>query len=212
MSHRYAVLGSGRQGTAAAYDIAQHGDAELILVADADLAQAQRAADRVNRLSGRPVTEVALIDVRDRDAVVALLTGNGIEAFVSGVPYFFNMDLAHAAIARRSQHGRLRRQHRPDPPPAGPRRGGQSRGHHPDARLRPGAGAGQFALRLHHEPVRRDPRPDHVRRRHPGRPGPAVELHPDLQHRGADQRVLWHDGLHPRRRAAGDGVLQQRGV
>jgi lysine 6-dehydrogenase len=98
MSYRYAVLGSGRQGTAAAYDIAQHGDAEFILVADAELAQAQRAADRVNRLAGRAVAQAAQIDVRDSDAVVDLLTGRGIQAFVSGVPYFFNLDLSRAAI------------------------------------------------------------------------------------------------------------------
>jgi lysine 6-dehydrogenase len=98
MSYRYAVLGSGRQGTAAAYDIAQHGDAEFILVADAELAQAQRAADRVNRLAGRAVAQAAQIDVRDSEAVVDLLTGHGIQAFVSGVPYFFNLDLSRAAI------------------------------------------------------------------------------------------------------------------
>lgn len=98
MPYRYAILGSGRQGTAAAYDIAMHGDAEMILVADADLAQAQRAADRVNRLSGRSVAVAAQINVEDSEAVVSLLTGNRIQAFVSGVPYFFNMALAHAAI------------------------------------------------------------------------------------------------------------------
>lgn len=98
MSYRYAVLGAGRQGTAAAYDIAQHGDAELILMADADLDQAVQAAARVNRLAGRAVTEVALFDANDPDAAAELLTRYGIQAFVSGVPYFFNLGLARAAI------------------------------------------------------------------------------------------------------------------
>ena len=32
----YAVLGAGRQGTAAAYDLARHGDARRVLLADRD--------------------------------------------------------------------------------------------------------------------------------------------------------------------------------
>ncbi len=98
MSYRYAVLGAGRQGTAAAYDIAIHGDAESILLADAQLAQAQQSAVRVNELAGRTVAAAAQLDVRDLEAVVALLTAHGIDAFVSGVPYFYNLELAQAAI------------------------------------------------------------------------------------------------------------------
>ncbi len=102
MGYRYAVLGSGRQGTASAYDMAMHGEADLIVLADLDLAQAERAAARVNRLAGREVARPAALDVRDQDAVVALLTGSGVQAFVSGVPYFFNLSLAHAAIRARA--------------------------------------------------------------------------------------------------------------
>jgi lysine 6-dehydrogenase len=98
MPYRYAILGSGRQGTAAAYDIAVHGEAESILVADHDLDQARRAAERVNRLAGRPVATAARVDVRDEDAVVGLLARHGVTAFVSGVPYFFNLGLTRAAL------------------------------------------------------------------------------------------------------------------
>jgi len=38
-----AVIGSGRQGTSAAYDLARFGDAEYLLLADQSLAQAERA-------------------------------------------------------------------------------------------------------------------------------------------------------------------------
>ena len=33
-SFRYVILGSGRQGTAAAYDLARFGDAERVVMAD----------------------------------------------------------------------------------------------------------------------------------------------------------------------------------
>ena len=98
MSYRYAILGSGRQGTAAAYDLAVHGDAESILLADQDHDAAERSAARINGLVGRVVASAATLDVRDTDAVVALLKAHHIDAFVSGVPYFFNMALARAAI------------------------------------------------------------------------------------------------------------------
>ena len=44
MPFTYAVLGAGRQGTAAAYDMARWGDARRVVVADQELAVAQRAA------------------------------------------------------------------------------------------------------------------------------------------------------------------------
>ena len=50
MSYTYAVLGAGRQGTAAAYDMARWGDAQRVVLADFDLDVARRAADRVNLL------------------------------------------------------------------------------------------------------------------------------------------------------------------
>jgi lysine 6-dehydrogenase len=98
MSHRYAVIGSGRQGTAAAYDLAIHGDAASILLADLHLEQAQRAAARVNGLAGRSVATAAALDVRDTDAVIDLLRSNHIDAFISGAPYFLNLALARAAV------------------------------------------------------------------------------------------------------------------
>jgi lysine 6-dehydrogenase len=102
MGFRYAVIGSGRQGTAAAYDLALLGYAEYVLMADMSLAQAERAAARVNQLVGREVAHAAQVNVQDEDAVVAMLTGASIQVFVSGVPYFFNMGLTRAAIRARA--------------------------------------------------------------------------------------------------------------
>ena len=98
MGYRYAVLGSGRQGTAAAFDLARFGEADFLLLADQSLAQAQRAATRVNALIGRELAQPTQVEVQDEDAVVQMLTSNGIEVFISGVPYFFNLKLASAAI------------------------------------------------------------------------------------------------------------------
>ncbi len=100
MSFDYAVLGAGRQGTAAAYDLARHGDAGQLLIADLDLAQAQRAAGRVNDLVGDDLASAAAIDARDEAAVARLL--RGCAACVSAVPYHFNLGIARAAIVART--------------------------------------------------------------------------------------------------------------
>jgi len=98
MGYRYAVIGSGRQGTAAAYDLARFGEADYLLMADQSLAQAVRAATRVNTLIGRKVAHAVQLEVQNEDAVVQLLTDAGIKVFISGVPYFFNLKLTSAAI------------------------------------------------------------------------------------------------------------------
>jgi len=95
MGYRYAVIGSGRQGTAAAYDFAKFGEAEEILMADVDLARARRAARRVNVLAGRRVARPASVDVRKPSTVRKVL--RGVDVMLSGVPYFYNLGLTKLA-------------------------------------------------------------------------------------------------------------------
>jgi lysine 6-dehydrogenase len=97
MTFSYAVLGAGRQGTAAAYDMARWGDASEVLLADYDLAAAERASKRVNDLIGKPVATAARVDVNDQQSVEALIQGRN--AILSCVPYRFNPLVTRAAIA-----------------------------------------------------------------------------------------------------------------
>ena len=50
-TYEYTVLGAGRQGTAAAYDMAKFGDASRGVLADIDQKLAEKAAERVNNLA-----------------------------------------------------------------------------------------------------------------------------------------------------------------
>ena len=99
MGYRYAVIGSGRQGTAAAYDFATFGEADDIVMGDVSLAQARRAAARVNRLAGRDVARAAAADVTKPATVLRAI--RGADVLLSGVPYFFNLDLTKLAIRAR---------------------------------------------------------------------------------------------------------------
>ncbi len=96
MGYRYAVIGSGRQGTAAAYDFAKFGEADDIVMGDLNLAQAKRSAARVNRLVDRGVARAVRVDVSKAPTVLQAI--KGADVMLSGVPYFFNLGLAKLAV------------------------------------------------------------------------------------------------------------------
>ena len=73
MSYVYAVLGSGRQGTAAAYDMAKFGDAKNVLVADMDLEAARKSAARINKLIGKDIAIAHQVDVTNTAQLKAFL-------------------------------------------------------------------------------------------------------------------------------------------
>jgi lysine 6-dehydrogenase len=96
VSYVYAVLGSGRQGTASAYDMARFGEARQVLLADSDLGAAEDSAARINRLLDAPVAQARRVDVTDPEQLVAIL--HEVDAFVSAVPYWHNPQITTAAI------------------------------------------------------------------------------------------------------------------
>ena len=96
MPYNYAVLGAGRQGTAAAYDLARWGEADKVILADLNLDTAQQAAQRVNHLLNKPVAQALQVDVTNPLSVCAILSG--VDAFLSAVPYYYNLELTRIAI------------------------------------------------------------------------------------------------------------------
>jgi len=96
-SFRYVILGSGRQGTAAAYDLARFGDAARIVMADVRADAARQAAARVNELAGRDVAEATAVYASETASVKAALAGAHVA--LSAVPYYFNLPITEAAVA-----------------------------------------------------------------------------------------------------------------
>ncbi len=95
-TYHYLILGAGRQGTAAAYDLGRFGDAHRITLADVHLEVAQQAAERINRLLGRDLAVGIALDVRDSAALREAM--QDADAALSAVPYFFNLEITRAAI------------------------------------------------------------------------------------------------------------------
>lgn len=100
MGYRYVVVGAGRQGVAAAYDLAQHGEAEEITLVDRDPAIAREGAQRLNRLLGRPVARPAAGDASDPGALAPLLAE--ADGLISAASYRFNLGLSRVAIATKT--------------------------------------------------------------------------------------------------------------
>ena len=96
MAYSYLVLGAGRQGIAAAYDLARFGEASKITLADLNRERAQAAADRVNHLLRDRIADAIGLDVRDENAIRRAL--KGYDVVLSAVPYFYNLALTRAAI------------------------------------------------------------------------------------------------------------------
>jgi lysine 6-dehydrogenase len=86
------VLGAGRMGYGAAYDLVHSPAVEAVTVADKDFNIAQAAADQI----GSPKITAKQIDVTDDNATVSLMIGH--HAVISCVTYFYNAQLARAAL------------------------------------------------------------------------------------------------------------------
>ena len=96
MRHRYAVIGSGRQGIAAGYDLAKFGNAEEVLMIDQNFVNAERAAAQINGLLGVQIASAHCHNLKNFDTLSFLL--GGVSLFVSAVPYHYNHILTHFAM------------------------------------------------------------------------------------------------------------------
>lgn len=89
------VLGAGRMGLGAAYDLVHSDVVEAITVADVDAERARAVVSTINSEKLAP----AQLDVSDYAQTVSLLRGH--DAAISCVTYFHNLQLARAAIEAR---------------------------------------------------------------------------------------------------------------
>jgi lysine 6-dehydrogenase len=96
MGYTYAILGSGMQGTCAAYDLAKHGDADRILMGDMSLAQATKNSERVNGLVGKAICEPREVDALNEAQLEDFL--RPVDVLLSCVPYWMHPKVAPVAI------------------------------------------------------------------------------------------------------------------
>jgi lysine 6-dehydrogenase len=91
--HSILVLGAGRMGFGAVFDLVRQPDVERVTVADAVAERAHHVASAIGSDKVVPVH----LDVADKAAVVDLMRGHA--SAISCVNYWYNEQLARAAIA-----------------------------------------------------------------------------------------------------------------
>lgn len=89
---RLLVLGAGLQGSACAFDLLQRAEVTSVVLADRQFDHLPAFLDPWK--GGK--LELLTLDVRDQAAVKAAMTG--VQAVMSAIPYYFNLDLARAAV------------------------------------------------------------------------------------------------------------------
>ena len=89
---RIILIGAGMMGQAISSYIASHDDVDEIIVADRDLSRAERIAQRLRDTRIVP----RRLDVSAPGAVREAMHGSDVA--ISAVPYFFNLNLARAAV------------------------------------------------------------------------------------------------------------------
>jgi len=95
MSKKICILGAGRQGTAAGYDLVRFlPDCDLTF-ADIDIKQSEKASNKIKSLLGKQIESVE-IDLENKSEIVDLLSP--FDIFLSSVPYRFNPYLTDLAI------------------------------------------------------------------------------------------------------------------
>lgn len=94
---RYAILGAGRQGAAAAYDLIRFGGADELALLDVDAARARAATARVNRLARGRRAYAGRAAAGDERGLARTL--RGFDAVLNASPYRFNLGVSRAALA-----------------------------------------------------------------------------------------------------------------
>lgn len=96
---RMLVLGAGLQGSACAYDLLRHPDVEQVTLADHHTGRLPRFLKKSKRLRH------LRLDVTNRAALRRALKGQN--AVLCALPYYFNLDVAKAAVAAGAHHADL---------------------------------------------------------------------------------------------------------
>ena len=91
----YCVIGSGRQGTAAAYDIVRFGSPSKLTIIDNNEDNLKRCESIIKELTDFEIDKLVL-DIQDKEKI--LLALKDVDIFLSSVPYPLNPYLTDIAI------------------------------------------------------------------------------------------------------------------
>ena len=91
----YCIIGSGRQGTAAAYDIIKFGRPSSLTIIDFNDNSLERCHKIIKKLTNYNI-KIINLDINNSESLIKAL--NKIDIFLSSVPYPLNPYLTDIAI------------------------------------------------------------------------------------------------------------------
>jgi len=91
----YFIIGSGRQGTAAAYDIIRFASPKSLTIIDVSIENLNRCKNLIKKITGFDINTIEL-NINDRDSLLEAL--DSADIFLSSVPYPLNPYLTDIAI------------------------------------------------------------------------------------------------------------------
>ena len=97
MSFNYCIIGTGRQGTAAAYDLIKHADISKLLFIDTSEKSINSCLLKLKSIIKNVEVKTHVIDIENKNKLIKILSNYDI--FLSSVPYEYNLMLTEVALA-----------------------------------------------------------------------------------------------------------------
>ena len=96
MNGNYCIIGTGRQGTAAAYDLLKYADIKNLLLLDNNQLSIDKCIKKVDSINSKVNIVSSIIDFNDRNDLKTKL--EAIDIFLSSVPYKHNLMLTDISL------------------------------------------------------------------------------------------------------------------
>ena len=93
---KYCIIGTGRQGTAAAYDLLKHANPKKLLLLDNNIESIANCISKLNKLNNNNIMKKRVVDINNSLELIEALEEYDI--FLSSVPYRYNLALTQVAI------------------------------------------------------------------------------------------------------------------
>jgi len=96
MNKNYCIIGTGRQGTAAAYDLLKHANIKNLLLFDNNQSAIDKCIEKINSIKSNINIITSIIDFDHIDDLKNKL--ETVDIFLSSVPYKYNLMLTQVAL------------------------------------------------------------------------------------------------------------------
>ena len=90
------IIGTGRQGTAAAYDLLKFSNLDKLLLIDTNQKSINNCLNKIKKVANNRNVQTLIIDIDNKNDLIKTLLGYDI--FLSSVPYRYNLMLTEIAI------------------------------------------------------------------------------------------------------------------